>query len=324
MSKKYAFIFPGQGSQHLGMLAELAKHYYLIKDLYDLASKALGYDLWELTQHGPIEQLNETERTQPALLVAGVASWQIWQSMMKTEPQYFAGHSLGEYTALVCAGVFDIETGIDLVAARGHYMQEAVPVGKGAMAAIVGLDQEIVKGICDEACEYPEQVSPANYNTVGQIVIAGESEAVERAMTFAKEQGAKIVMKLPMSVPSHCNLMKPAAERLAQKLAGISLKEPRIPVINNVDVCVYQQPEQIVDALVRQLYSPVRWIETIQYLINKDINVIIESGPGKVLTGLNKRIASDLALAAITNPDTLQDAVNLVQNHQTEISTYGS
>jgi [acyl-carrier-protein] S-malonyltransferase len=318
MTKKFAFICPGQGSQHLAMLEDLANHFPAVKSLYQQASEILNYDLWRLVSDGPVEELNQTERTQPALLVAGFAVWQLWQELGGSAPSFLAGHSLGEYTALVCAGAIDFEDAVTLVAARGRYMQEAVPEGTGAMAAIIGLTNEQVMQVCDQASQNPLEVTPANFNSIGQIVIAGQAPAIERAILLAKEFGAKLAKRLPMSVPSHCELMRPAAGRLQEKLTTIAMRHPNIPVINNVDVQSYQEPELMKDALVRQLYSPVRWIEIIQVLANNGIETFVESGPNKVLTGLNKRIVSDSNCLAITDLASLQDALRLTQQVSVE------
>lgn len=310
MTKKFAFIFPGQGSQHLGMLQDFGMQFPVVKSLFDQAATILHYDLWAVIQEGPTEELNKTATTQPALLVAGVAIWQIWQQLGGPKPAILAGHSLGEYTALVCSGALDFASAVNLVAARGQFMQEAVPEGCGAMGAIVGLDDESVLKICQELGD----ATPANFNSVGQIVIAGRAEAVDQALIMAKEAGAKLAKKLPMSVPSHCQLMKPASERLQQKLAQITLHSPQIPVINNVDVARYQDPDAIKDALVRQLYSPVRWLEIVRSLAQSQIDTMIESGPGKVLIGLNKRIAPEMNVVAITDQASLQEALRLTQS----------
>lgn len=310
MHRAFAFVFPGQGSQHLGMLNELATKYPLIKDRFSMASDALGYDLWNLAQEGPVDKLNQTEITQPALLVAGVAIWHVWNQKGAPSPQFLAGHSLGEYTALVCADALDFISAVRLVELRGKYMQSAVPSGQGSMAAIIGLNDDVIQEICETASDNPEVVSPANFNSVGQIVIAGNVYAVDRAISLAKEKGAKLAKKLPVSVPSHCQLMQPAAEQLSEKLHEITFKCPEIPVIHNVDICAYSDAKQIKDALIRQLYSPVRWLETVQYFVNRKVLTIIESGPGKVLTGLNKRIDENIVGVSITHPDSFQEAFN--------------
>ncbi|MBF4335074.1 ACP S-malonyltransferase, partial [Vibrio anguillarum] len=260
---KFAIVFPGQGSQSVGMLAELGQQYDVIQQTFAEASEVLGYDLWALVQNGPVEDLNQTSRTQPALLASSVALWRLWQSLGLEQPALLAGHSLGEYSALVCAGVVDFKQAIKLVELRGQLMQEAVPEGVGAMSAIIGLDDELIAKACEEAAQ-GEVVSPVNFNSPGQVVIAGNKDAVERAGQLCKEAGAKRALPLPVSVPSHCALMKPAADKLAVALQSIEFNAPQIPVINNVDVIAEIDPAKIKDALVRQLYSPVRWTECVQ------------------------------------------------------------
>jgi [acyl-carrier-protein] S-malonyltransferase len=286
-----AFVFPGQGSQSLRMLCDFASTHPVVEETFAKASSILGYDLWKLTQEGPEAKLNQTEYTQPALLTSSIALWHIYQGTQTPNPNYLAGHSLGEYSALVCANAIDFGAAVQLVADRGRFMQEAVKPGEGAMAAIIGLTNEQVEDICKQAAQ-GEIVSAANFNAIGQVVIAGHTEAVRRAIELAKQAGAKIAKEIPVSVPSHCELMKPAAERLAKRLANINIKAPQIPVIHNVDVCSYASAEEIRSALIRQLYCPVRWVETIQYLVSHGVKTAIECGPGKVLAGLNKRIDS--------------------------------
>jgi [acyl-carrier-protein] S-malonyltransferase len=303
-----AFVFPGQGSQSVGMLAELAAAYPLVRDTFAEASAALGYDLWQLTQNGPADELNQTHITQPAMLTAGVAAWRVWQAKNGKTPVVMAGHSLGEYTALVCAGALSFADGVALVAERGRYMQEAVPAGTGAMAAILGLEDAQVVEACASAAQ-GQVVSAVNFNSPGQVVIAGHAAAVERAMEAAKAMGAKRALPLPVSVPSHCALMQPAAERLAQRLAGITLQMPQIPVINNVDVVAAVTPEAMRQALARQLYSPVRWVETVQKMAADGVDTLVECGPGKVLVGLNKRIVKDMKTFAIVDTASLDEAL---------------
>jgi len=309
MTKKIAFIFPGQGSQVVGMLNALSEQFPLVVQTFSIASAALGYDLWQLVQQGPAEKLNQTMYTQPALLTASVAIWRVWSAQSGAKPVMMAGHSLGEYSALVCAGALDLATAVCLVTDRGRFMQEAVPAGEGAMAAIVGLDDKKVQEVCDMAAQ-GDVVSPVNYNAIGQVVVAGKATAVERVLQLAQEQGAKLAMKLPVSVPSHCVLMKPAAERLKAQLNNISLQTPAMRVINNVDVAVSHDPAAIKDALVRQLYNPVRWVETIQFMAKQEIELFIECGPGKVLAGLNKRIDSNLTTLSINDPQNLAQALS--------------
>ena len=303
----FAIVFPGQGSQAVGMLAELGERYGVIRNTFAEASEALGYDLWSLVQDGPAEDLNQTFRTQPALLASSVAIWRVWQELGLEQPSCIAGHSLGEYSALVCAGVIDFKQAIKLVELRGQLMQEAVPAGTGAMSAIIGLDDDSIAKACEAAAQ-GEVVSPVNYNSPGQVVIAGSKEAVERAGALCKEAGAKRALPLPVSVPSHCALMKPAADKLAIALEEIEFNEPQLPVINNVDVTAETDPAKIKEALVRQLYSPVRWTESVQHMSDQGVEKLFELGPGKVLTGLTKRIVKTLSGAAVNDLASL-DAV---------------
>lgn len=300
--------FPGQGSQSLGMLSALAAESQLVEQTFAEASEALGYDLWALVQNGPEEELNKTWQTQPALLAASVAIFRVWQEKQGPMPTMMAGHSLGEYSALVCAGVIDFKAAIKLVELRGKLMQEAVPEGTGAMYAIIGLDNESIEKACQEAAQ-GQVVSPVNFNSPGQVVIAGEKEAVERAGAACKEAGAKRALPLSVSVPSHCALMKPAAEKLAVALQDITFNQPNFPVINNVDVKIEQSAENIRDALVRQLYNPVRWTETVELMADQGIEHLVEVGPGKVLTGLTKRIVSNLTAVAANDPVSLGTAL---------------
>ena len=307
-----AFVFPGQGSQSVGMLAELAGAFSQVNETFAQASVVLGYDLWALVQSGPEAELNQTHKTQPAMLVAGVAVWRVWQAQGGTMPMIMAGHSLGEYTALVCAGALDFDDAVRLVAERGRYMQEAVPADQGAMAAILGLEDATVIQICgqvsgDAVCG--EVVSAANFNSPGQVVVAGAATAVARAVDLAKQAGAKRAVLLPVSVPSHCALMKPAAKRLAALLQTIVIKSPAVPVLHNVDVQAYNDASKIRDALVRQLHSPVRWTETVHAMTNAKVKTLIECGPGKVLAGLNKRIDRDMAVLPVYNSGTLAAAL---------------
>lgn len=304
---KFAIVFPGQGSQALGMLAELGEQYDVVKQTFAEASDALGYDLWALVQDGPVEDLNQTFRTQPALLASSVAIWRVWQELGLEQPANLAGHSLGEYSALVCAGVIDFKQAIKLVELRGHLMQEAVPAGTGAMYAIIGLDDAAIAKACEDAAQ-GEVVSPVNFNSPGQVVIAGSKAAVERAGVLCKEAGAKRALPLPVSVPSHCALMKPAADKLAIALEEIEFKTPQLPVINNVDVMAEVEPEKIKLALVRQLYSPVRWTECVELMSEQGVEKLLEVGPGKVLTGLTKRIVKTLDAAAVNDIASLEAA----------------
>jgi len=300
MSQSSVFVFPGQGSQQLGMLAELAAENPIIEQTFAEASAVLGYDLWLLVQNGPVEDLNQTDRTQPALLCSSVALWRLWQEKGAEQPVIMAGHSLGEYSALVCAGALDFADAIDLVRLRGEYMQQAVPAGTGAMAAILGLADELVQSACAEA-EQGQVVAAVNYNCPGQVVIAGEKDAVARAIENCKTNGAKRAIELPVSVPSHCQLMKPAAEKLAEKLESVSLKMPQIPVLQNVTASEAQSVEQIKENLIAQLYSPVLWTTSMQTIVETGVAKSIECGPGKVLSGLNKKIHKPLILASLAD-----------------------
>ncbi len=303
-----AVIFPGQGSQSLGMLAKLGENYSDIKHTFAEASKNLSYDLWTVTQQGPEERLNATACTQPALLTAGVALWRVWQAQGGPQPAFMAGHSLGEYTALVCAGALDFGTAVKLVEFRGQAMQAAVPAGTGAMAAVLGLADGAVEAACKEAAE-GQVVAAVNFNAPGQIVIAGHKAAVERAGTLCKNRGAKRVIPLPISVPSHCALMKPAAEQLAGRLAGIRLQAAAIPVIHNVDVAAHAGADAIREVLKAQLYSPVRWVETIQFMTRHGVTKLVELGPGGVLVGLGKRIDKNLNNYPVYDPAGLDAAL---------------
>ncbi|MGO2160401.1 MAG: ACP S-malonyltransferase [Vibrio toranzoniae] len=304
---KFAIVFPGQGSQAIGMLADLGEQYDVVKQTFSEASETLGYDLWALVQDGPVENLNETFRTQPALLTASVAIWRVWQELGLEQPVNLAGHSLGEYSALVCAGVIDFKEAIKLVELRGQLMQEAVPAGVGAMYAIIGLDDEAIAKACEDAAQ-DEVVSPVNFNSPGQVVIAGNKEAVERAGALCKDAGAKRALPLPVSVPSHCALMKPAADKLAVALEALEFNAPALPVINNVDVIAETDPAKIKDALVRQLYNPVRWTEGVQAMNEQGVEKLLELGPGKVLTGLTKRIVKTMTAAAVNDTASLEAA----------------
>ncbi|MBS9441375.1 ACP S-malonyltransferase [Photorhabdus heterorhabditis] len=308
---EFAMVFPGQGSQSLGMLADLAAEFPVVEHTFAEAAGVLGYDLWALVQQGPAEGLNKTWQTQPALLAASVAIWRVWQEKGGKAPALMAGHSLGEYSALVCAGVIDFKQAIKLVELRGKLMQEAVPEGTGAMYAIIGLDNESIDRACKEAAQ-GQIVSPVNFNSPGQVVIAGEKEAVERAGVACKVAGAKRALPLAVSAPSHCALMKPAADKLAVVLDGIEFSHPQFPVVNNVDVKIEQSAEAIRDALVRQLYNPVRWTETVEFIAGQSVGQLLEIGPGKVLTGLTKRIVDTLSAAAVN--DTISLATALENN----------
>ncbi|HHU0744394.1 TPA: ACP S-malonyltransferase [Serratia marcescens] len=305
---QFAFVFPGQGSQTVGMLAELAAQFPIVEETFGEASSALGYDLWQLVQQGPAEELNKTWQTQPALLAASVAIFRVWQQQGGKAPALMAGHSLGEYSALVCAGVLDFKAAIRLVELRGKLMQEAVPEGTGAMYAIIGLNNDAIAKACEESAQ-GQVVSPVNFNSPGQVVIAGNKEAVERAGAACKAAGAKRALPLPVSVPSHCALMKPAADKLAVALQDITFNAPQVPVVNNVDVRTENDPEAIRSALVRQLYSPVRWTESVEFIAAQGVTSLLEVGPGKVLTGLTKRIVDTLTAAAVNDTASLSAAL---------------
>ncbi len=303
-----AFIFPGQGSQSVGMLKDLSDNFSEVSATFQEASDALGYDLWSLIQEGPAEKLNSTDVTQPAMLASGVATWRVWQAKGGAMPAMMAGHSLGEYTALVCASSLDFVDAVKLVSQRGKFMMQAVPAGTGAMAAILGMDDDAIRKVCIDAAE-GEVLEAVNYNSPGQVVVAGNKSAVERVCVLAKEQGAKRALELPVSVPSHCALMKPAADQLAEVLSSISFNTPSIPVINNVDVVAAESEADIRDALKRQLFSPVRWVETIEKMAADGADQFYECGPGKVLVGLNKRINKALTSNALLDTATIEAAL---------------
>jgi len=290
----YSFVFPGQGSQAVGMLAELYDQEPIIAATFDEASALLGYDLWQVVKEGPAEELNKTEITQPAILVASVACYRVWLDKGLDAPIAMSGHSLGEYSALVCAGALSFADAVTLVRDRGRFMQAAVAEGEGAMAAVLGLDDAAVIDVCESAAN-GDVLSAANFNSPGQVVIAGASDAVARAADLAKERGAKRALVLPVSVPSHCLLMKPAAEQLAESLNNLEINTPVIPVIHNVDGKTHSQPDEIRQALIEQLYVSVRWVDCINQLASYQADQIIECGPGKVLAGLIKRIDRSLA-----------------------------
>ncbi|MCP3673348.1 MAG: ACP S-malonyltransferase [Gammaproteobacteria bacterium] len=295
-----AFVFPGQGSQSVGMIADLYENHQSIRNTFEEASAVLSMDLGQLILEGPAEDLNRTDNTQPALLATSVALYRHWLNETQIIPAILAGHSLGEYSALVCADVIPFDDALKLVKQRGEFMMQAVPAGTGAMAAILGLDNELVEQSCREAAQ-EQVVSPVNYNSPGQLVIAGHKDAVARVIESCKAAGAKRALPLPVSVPSHCALMKPAADKLAEVMSDITFSEPSIPVINNVDVMIETRSDKITDALQRQLYNPVRWTETVQSLQEQSVTTILECGPGKVLAGLCKRI--DRSITALVSCD---------------------
>ena len=302
--KNWAFVFPGQGSQSLGMLSDLADSHGEVKQIFARASEVLEKDLWAIVTQGSEEDLNQTQNTQPAMLAAGVAVWEVWCKHSIIRPGWMAGHSLGEYTALVCSDALSFEDGIKLVAERGRLMQEAVPAGVGSMAAILGLEDHQVVALCAQVAEH-EVVSAVNFNAPGQVVIAGNLAAVERAMLAAKDAGAKRVLLLPVSVPSHCALMQSAAEKLDHYLLDTVIDKPNMTLIHNVDVASHGEPEKIRHALKEQLYKPVRWVDTIKLMHDQGVDHFVECGPGKVLIGLNKRIAKDAEHLSIYNSETL-------------------
>ena len=311
MSVNLAYVFPGQGSQALGMLAELAQNYPLITDLFKQVSERLDYDLWKLVQEGPESQLNQTEFTQAAMLTADVAIYQLLQSLGAKKPTLMAGHSLGEYAALVCAEAVSLTDAAWLVSQRGRIMQACVPEGKGAMAAIVGLTEEQVLDLCEKASDLTELVTPANFNAIGQTVIAGDTEAVNKAIQLASDRGALLARIIPVSVPCHCPLLLGAAEKFSEYLTKTAFITPAIPVISNVDLTVYQSAQELRDLLQKQLYSPVRWVETIQMMKAQSIDFIIEAGPGKVLSGLTKRIEKSIATLSVNDEASLRQALNI-------------
>jgi [acyl-carrier-protein] S-malonyltransferase len=304
---KFALVFPGQGSQSLGMMAAYGDS-AVVRATFDEASSALGRDLWQLVSEGPAEALNQTVNTQPLMLTAGMAVYRLWLGKGGKTPSMVAGHSLGEYSALVAAGVLRFADAVPLVELRAKAMQEAVPAGEGAMAAILGLDTAAVKATCEE-CAQGQVVEAVNFNTPEQTVIAGHAAAVQHAADVAKSKGAKRAVMLPVSAPFHCSLMKPAAERLRQRLVELALSAPRIPVVNNADVACLDDPERIKDALVRQAASPVRWVETMQAMAAQGVSHVYECGPGKVLAGLVKRCADGLAGSAMADLAGLEAAL---------------
>lgn len=302
------FVFPGQGAQSVGMMSAFESACPEVGQRYAAASAVLGFDLGALCANGPEAELNQTQNTQPALLAASVATWDVWRAAGGPLPGRMAGHSFGEYSALVCAGAMDYAQAVGLVADRGRFMQEAVPEGEGGMAAVLGMELGALEAVCDEVSG-TGVCAPANLNAPGQIVIAGAAAAVDAACALAGERGAKRAIRLPVSVPAHCALMRPAASRLAERLAAVGISAPAVPVVHNVDVATHAEPAGIVDALVAQLYSPVRWMETIEAFRAAGITRIYECGPGKVLSGLVKRIDRSIECVALTDPDSVREAV---------------
>jgi [acyl-carrier-protein] S-malonyltransferase len=307
---KTAFLFPGENSQSVGMMSAMADSFNLVNATFEEASEVLGYDLWSVTTHGPETELNKAEIKKPAMLVAGIATWRVWQQLGGTRPDFFAGHGLGEYTALVATGVMEFTDAVSIVAQRGHFMQQAAPPGGGAMASVWGLDDIVMREICSQV-ENGEIVSCANYNAPGQVVISGNHEAVEQAGELTLQAGAERVQLLPVSIPSHCLLMKPAAIKLQDLLRTVHFSDSSIPVIQNADVRVYLDAEQIREALARQLWQPVRWTETVLSLLESGVNRFIECGPGGVLSGLNRVIAPDSAVFALTGKDVMNEALQV-------------
>ena len=304
-----AFVFPGQGSQKVGMLANAAASYSEVADTFSQASEVLGYDLWDLVQTGPQEALNLTEKTQPLLLTASVALWRVWLANGGAKPNLMAGHSLGEFSALVCSKVISFEAAVDLVRQRGAFMQSAVPVGIGAMAAIIGLDDESIIAICKKLSS-DEVVQAVNFNSPGQVVIAGHVNAVTQAMAACKEAGAKRALPLPVSAPFHTSLMQPAGDQLAKVLAGIHFSSPQIPIIHNVNALPESDPERIRQLMVEQIYSPVQWTRCVEYMVAQGAEKIVECGPGKVLSGLSRRIHKPLEAFALEEPEAIVSALD--------------
>jgi [acyl-carrier-protein] S-malonyltransferase len=302
-----AFVFPGQGSQKLGMLASMAGEYSVVTETFAEASEVLGYNLWELIQNGEQEQLNLTEKTQPALLASSVALWRVWQQKQGATPALLAGHSLGEFSALVCAGSLTFTDAIALVRDRGQFMQTAVPVGIGAMAAILGLDDGVIVDVCQQT-----GAEAVNFNSPGQVVIAGKVDSVNQAIELLKEAGAKRAMSLPVSAPFHTSLMRPAGEKLEEKIAQLTLQSPEIPVVHNVNAKTESDPVKIKDLLVQQIYSPVKWTSCVQTMIDAGIGKTLECGPGKVLSGLSKRIDRSLVGLNIDEPAGLEKALTAI------------
>lgn len=305
----FAFVFPGQGSQSVGMMAAYGDS-SVVRATFDEASAALGDDLWAMVAEGPAELLAQTINTQPVMLTAGIAAWRLWQEKGGRKPAVVAGHSLGEYSALVAAGVIEFKDAVPLVRLRAAAMQEAVPLGTGAMAAILGLDNAGIAAACAEAAQ-GEIVEPVNFNANGQTVIAGHKAAVERAMEACKARGAKMAKALPVSAPFHSSLIRPAADKLAARLNELSLKVPAIPVINNVDVEIESDPARIKDALIRQAYNPVRWVETVQKMAAMGVSTVAECGPGKVLAGLTKRCADGISGVALADVASIEANLGL-------------
>ncbi|MEH6616412.1 MAG: ACP S-malonyltransferase [Porticoccus sp.] len=311
MTNNLAFVFPGQGSQKIGMLSALAEQFDIVTSTFAEASEVLGYDLWNLVQNGTQEDITLTERTQPLLLTASVAVWRVWQQEGGAQPTLMAGHSLGEWSALVCAGVVKFKDAVRLVRNRGAYMQEAVPAGEGAMAAIIGLDDDVIVSICADACQ-GEEVAAVNFNSPGQVVIAGNATAVDRAINGCKEAGAKRALPLPVSAPFHTNLMQPAADRLASEIMDTEFSAPKTLVVHNVNAQTESNPERIKQLMIEQICSPVLWVDCVKTLTDSGVNTVVECGAGKVLSGLSKRIDRSLNAYASEDPASLEKALSEV------------
>ena len=312
VNSKLAFVFPGQGSQKIGMLADIASDNPIVLKTFNQASEVLGYDIWDMIQNGSQEDINLTERTQPILLTASVALWRIWADRQGQQPAVLVGHSLGEWSALVCSGVVEFSEAVNLVRLRGAYMQQAVPKGQGAMAAIIGLDDAALELCCEQAGQ-GEEVTPVNFNAPGQVVIAGTSAAVERAIALCKDAGAKRALPLPVSAPFHTKMMKPAADKLALDLAKVNFCAPQIPVVQNVHGQIENEPQRMRDLMIEQIYSPVRWVDCVKTLVGMGVEVTVECGPGKVLCGLNKRIEKSLQLLSTDTPESLSEALKITR-----------
>ncbi|MBB3046543.1 [acyl-carrier-protein] S-malonyltransferase [Litorivivens lipolytica] len=308
MTKGLAFVFPGQGSQKVGMLAEIAEQEAVVRETFQEASDALGYDMWDMVQNGEQETLNLTENTQPILLTSSVAMWRVWQARGGAAPSYMAGHSLGEFSALVCAGSLSFADGVKLVRSRGQFMQTAVPVGEGSMAAVLGLDDQVILDICAQ-CSDAGVVEAVNFNAPGQVVIAGKVAAVDKAIEALKEAGAKRAMPLPVSAPFHTSLMQPAAEKLSEAINAIQWQAPSVPVVHNVHAKPENSEAAIREILIKQLYSPVKWVDCVQTMVDAGVETTLECGPGKVLSGLNKRIHKPLNCLNIEDPASLEKAM---------------
>lgn len=309
---KFAFVFPGQGSQKVGMLADLASEFEQIESTFQQASGVLGYDLWALAQNGPQDQLNLTEITQPLLLTSSVAIWRVWGELGGAQPDFMAGHSLGEYSALVCAQVIDFEKAVFLVQQRGKFMQQSVPVGEGAMSAVLGLDDSVVIDVCNEMTSAQNVVEAVNFNSPGQVVIAGHADAVNRAGERLKNEGARRVAPLPVSAPFHTSLMAPAGDALAEIMSDMQFRSPAIPVIHNVNARSESDGDAIRGLMIEQTSSAVRWTDSIQYMVDQNVELTVECGPGKVLSGMSRKIHKSLQVASLEQPDELRAAMEMV------------